>query len=278
MFEIFSLVPRYYPPMAQFPFESAAIPEWTRASQGAVTFAGTPAVFRSNVHAFVGLRLVHLTEVEQMADDWVNAKMQNYKRRFDQYSSFLNTMVRVVAEKDVETTAAMWNEIDQVEANEAFTCVLCEREPYPKERGMNLATRAQNYYGLNSSALDTVQIRDRRVVGRDHQLAWEASPSGRCRSCGNPTISQVDHDRLRRMIKTNQDLFNVKPEYQNTLDVMKPLWASRILIGAKGVADHIVPWSKGGTTTPENLANVCAGCNYSRNDASLNLLRVAAYA
>jgi hypothetical protein len=66
------------------------------------------------------------------------------------------------------------------------------------------------------------------------------------------------------------------------------------------VADHITPWSQGGVgdarklvssdaartrsfraastggpTTPDNLANACAGCSYSRADTSFDVARVA---
>lgn len=31
-------------------------------------------------------------------------------------------------------------------------------------------------------------------------------------------------------------------------------------------ADHILPWSKGGKTTPENCQMLCVACNRSKGD------------
>ena len=56
-----------------------------------------------------------------------------------------------------------------------------------------------------------------------------------------------------------------------------PLWSRRILIAAKGVADHIVPWSHGGPSHIDNLVNVCAACNYSRGTVLHDTVRAAAY-
>ncbi len=34
----------------------------------------------------------------------------------------------------------------------------------------------------------------------------------------------------------------------------------------KGYVDHIVPWSKGGKTVPENLQMLCRRCNALKSD------------
>ena len=98
------------------------------------------------------------------------------------------------------------------------------------------------------------------------------------------TVADAQNERVRPLLnrlevagRANADLFDLEPSYTQTNGKEAPIWSSRVLIAAKGVADHIVPWSHTGRTHPANLANVCAGCNYSRSDTSLDTVRVAAY-
>lgn len=258
------------------PWDSVAIPPWTRANEGTKTPGGQPAVFRSHTHAWIALRLVFLADVAGQSPAEVAGRAELYRQRFERYRQHLDDMRSIVAlmDDDLSAAAQRWNSIDQPAANAAFTTVICEQEWSPK---INLATMALKHFGLGPAASVPTEKRDRRIAARDHRAAWQASPGGICRSCGNPTISQNQHDRLRKIMRSHPDLFDLTPSYVQSSGKLAPLWSSRLLIAAKGVADHIHPWSCGGRTAPENLANVCAGCNYSRNDAPIEPVRIAAY-
>ena len=262
-------------PNSADPWNSPAIPLWTRAETGALTPNGSPAVFRSNTHAWIALRLVYLSEVAGFSDDQIEERTATYQKQWERYVRHLEDMRNIagVFETDLKAAAVQWNFIDQEDANKAFTAMLCEREGFPK---VNLGTLAQRHFGL-TTAVSATSGRDEKVSPRHHQDAWLDSPNGKCRSCGSPTISQRQHDRLRKTLRSNPQLFNLKPMYQQVSGKLAPLWSARLLIAAKGVADHVKTWSSGGRTSPDNLKNVCSACNYSRNDASLDIMRVAAY-
>ena len=258
------------------PWTSAAIPPWTRAAAGATTPGGRPAVFRSHTHAWIALRLVYLADVVGQTPEEITQRTELYRLHLERYGQHLDDMraIAKLIDGDLPAAAQRWNSIDQHAANAAFTAMICEQEFSPK---INLATMALKHFGLGPVASVPIDKRDRKISARDHQAAWNASPGGVCRSCGSPTISQSQHDRLRKIMSSRPDLFDLAPSYQQSSDKSAPLWSSRLLIAAKGVADHIDPWSRGGRTAPANLANVCAGCNYSRNDAPIELVRIAAY-
>ena len=98
-----------------------------------------------------------------------------------------------------------------------------------------------------------------------------------CQSCGTVTISQHQHDELRKKLRAHPDRSDLTPTYVQHNGNVTPLWSNRVLIAAKGVADHVNAWSQGGRTAHDNLANVCAGCNYSRSDSSLDSVGIARY-
>lgn len=258
------------------PWASAVIPAWTRADDGTRTPCGEPAIFRSSTHAWIALRLVYLAEVIGQSDAEIRVRAVSYRQQFDRYRQHLDDMrvITALIVDDLPAAGERWNGIDQRAANAAFTTMLCEQEAFP---AVNIATLAYRHFGLGFASPVPVDRRDRRITPRDHEDAWAVSANGNCKSCGNPTISPREHKKLRQVMRANPDLFDLKPTYVQRSGAIAPLWSSRLLIAAKGVADHIEPWSRGGRTAPDNLANVCAACNYSRNDVSLDILRVAAY-
>ncbi|MEQ1873947.1 MAG: HNH endonuclease [Ilumatobacteraceae bacterium] len=258
------------------PWDSTAIPSWTRAVDGARTPSGAPPVFRSTTHAWIALRLVYLADVAHLPPEEVAAATARYLHAWDTYVHLLEEIRRISAQadEDIRVAAAQWNSIDQVAANDAVTAMQCEREPYPT---WNLATVALRHFGLGPAPSISMEERDRKLSPLDNQAAWNASLGGRCRSCGVVTISQGQHDRLRKVLRTHPTLFDLTPSYPQKSGTVAPLWSSRLLIASKGVADHVSPWSSGGRTSADNMANLCAACNYSRSNTSLDVTRVAAY-
>lgn len=255
---------------------SPAIPDWTRAAPGALTPSGERAVFRSSPHAWVALRLVYLAEVARVPEDKLAATERRYRtawHRYVRHGAVMSTVASLI-EQNIEAAAAVWNAIDQMAVNVAYTTMGGEKEPFPK---INLSTVAGNHFGLVTVRPDTAVERDRKLRPSDHQAAWEAAPGGVCQSSGTPTVSQRHYDQLKRVLPAHPDLFDLSPTYRQTTGRNAPLWRERVALPAKGVADHVIPWAHGGRTAPHNLVNVCAACNYSRNDTSLDVIRVAAY-
>ena len=262
---------------ASTPWTSAAIPAWTRASAGALTPRGSPAVFTSSAHAWFGLRLVYLAEVADVPRVLIMETEERYRRAWERFVRHGDEMQRLAAviDQDLDAAVALWNEINQAEVDAAFSTAMCEREPLPR---VNVATLAMRHFGLEPTPSVSTEARDRKVSKSDNETAWRSSPGGLCKSCSTPTISQRQHDRIGKILRDHTDMFDLTPTFMQTNGKEAPLWSKRILIAAKGVADHIVPRAHGGKISPDNIANVCAACNYSRGNVSLDLMRVAAYA
>lgn len=263
------------------PWESAHVPGWTRAPEGSLTSDGQPATFRSSTHAWFAIRLVYLAEVAGLDEEVVLATRGKYERAWNRYVRHGHDMQRLVAlaSGPLEIAADLWNGLKQAEIDEAFSTAICEREPHPADghgRRINLASVAERCYGLRQDHPPLGRPRDRKLRKSDSQAAWEAAEGGRCLACDTPTISQLQYDALRKVLRSGSHLFDLTPTYRQRNGVEAPLWSQRVLIAAKGVADHVIPWSHGGRTSAENLANVCAACNYSRGDGLLHAFRVAA--
>ena len=258
------------------PWASTVIPQWTLAPEGAKTPLGSPAVFRSSPHAWFALRLVYLAEFAMEPAEVVAERAERYRRSWDRFVRHGAEMQLLAAfiDNDLDAAATIWNAVNQPEVDGAFSAVICERELSPK---VNLATLALKHFQLGPQSSKAMVRRDRKLTPNDNEAAWQAAPGGACQGCGTPTISQSRYNRLRRVLAAHGELFDITPTYRQTNGRTAPLWSNRVLIAAKGVADHEVPWSQGGRTSPENLANVCAGCNYSRHNTSLDVARVAAY-
>lgn len=249
---------------------------WTRARDGTMTPSGQPAIFRSSPHAWIALRLVYLADVAGTSADVVAQTEERYRRSWDTFVRHGAVMQSLTAliDTNLDAAVALWNAVDQHAVDAAFSTVICEREPFPRT---NLATVALSHFGLDALRPEHVEVLDRKLTSTDNEFAWALSPGGACRSCATPTISQRQHDRIKRTLRSHPDVFDLAPSYRQTNGRDAPLWSNRILIAAKGVADHVVPWSHGGRTSPDNLANVCAACNYSRSNTSLDVIRIAAY-
>lgn len=85
----------------------------------------------------------------------------------------------------------------------------------------------------------------------------------KCRYCGNKLISQ---DFFRLFIKKlNSDLFKRGETNLTTHGIIHIAWP---------VADHVIPWNKGGQTNLENLVSSCATCNYGKDGYTIEQMGV----
>jgi HNH endonuclease len=100
---------------------------------------------------------------------------------------------------------------------------------------------------------------------------------GMCNGCGMLTISDAQRNRLHKAMRKYSDVFDLGPMYLEA-DGKKqaPLWKQATIV-AKGVAEHVKPWSRGGATDASNLTNCCSCCNYTRGDTDLSAMGAPAY-
>lgn len=255
----------------------ALIPKDWLADPGRTTPAGDPATYRSSIHALMALRLRYRCDVMHETQAELAAARDRYQtswERFNQNGFDMQEIVRLVGEGDVDGAAALWNTLDQHAVDGAYRCVIGEREQVP-EGGVNLMTHVWREYDLEPAVVAD-ELRDRELRDSDSEEAWQRSVHGRCNGCGTPTISTEQRRRLHVLMESASSAFDLTPVYRQHSGAEATLWKS-ITIAAKGVADHIVPWSLGGRTDPSNLTNACSGCNYSRQHATLDSMGVQAY-
>ncbi len=82
-----------------------------------------------------------------------------------------------------------------------------------------------------------------------------------CRYCGGKLISQ---EFLKTFIKRlNSPLFSRGETNLNTHGIIHLTWP---------VADHVIPWNKGGRTSLDNLVSSCAPCNYGKDGYTIEQL------
>jgi HNH endonuclease len=89
-------------------------------------------------------------------------------------------------------------------------------------------------------------------------------------------VKPSERTQLHRTMQDSADFFDIaqtRVQGDGRAGGLYPV----VTIAAKGVAEHVIPWSQGGRTGPSNLTNCCAGCNYTRLDASLDAMSVATY-
>ena len=85
----------------------------------------------------------------------------------------------------------------------------------------------------------------------------------KCRYCGDRLISQ---NFMRLFIKKiNTSLFQRGKSNLTTHGIIHLYWP---------VADHVIPWSKGGLTNLENLVSSCATCNYGKAGYTIEQLGI----
>jgi 5-methylcytosine-specific restriction endonuclease McrA len=85
----------------------------------------------------------------------------------------------------------------------------------------------------------------------------------KCRYCGNKLISQ---DFFRLFIKKlNSNLFKRGKTNLTTHGIIHIAWP---------VADHVIPWNRGGQTSLDNLVSSCAPCNYGKDGYTIEQIGI----
>ena len=119
---------------------------------------------------------------------------------------------------------------------------------------------------LNITPPETIDISLRdpvRSPAKIQQKVFERD-SYHCRYCGGKLISQ---EFLRTFIKSlNSPLFSRGETNLSTHGIIHITWP---------VADHVIPWNKGGRTSLVNLVSSCAPCNYGKDGYTIEQLGIA---
>lgn len=116
---------------------------------------------------------------------------------------------------------------------------------------------------LNRPPLPTIEISQRDSVRSPAKIQNEVflRDSYHCRYCGGKLISQ---EFTRKFIKNlDNSLFKRGETNLTTHGIIHITWP---------VADHVIPWNKGGKTNLENLVSSCAPCNYGKDGYTIEQL------
>jgi 5-methylcytosine-specific restriction endonuclease McrA len=116
---------------------------------------------------------------------------------------------------------------------------------------------------LNIPPPETIDIDLRDPVRSPAKLQKQVfeRDSYHCRYCGGKLISQ---EFLKTFIKRlNSPLFSRGETNLNTHGIIHLTWP---------VADHVIPWNKGGRTSLDNLVSSCAPCNYGKDGYTIEQL------
>lgn len=208
-------------------------------------------------------------------------RVARYTEAWDTYVEHgerMQSVVQLLERGDLHASADAWRRVDQKKVDCAYRAVIGEREEY--REGMSLLQQARKHFGLLPPPPipgDAPVVRDRRIRPSDSNEAWGRSTAGLCTGCGTTTISHSQRAKLHAAFRRHGDLFGPFPTRDQRNGAKVACWP-QVTIAAKGVAEHINPWSQGGATNAGNLTNACAACNYSRGDTSMDLAGVAAYA
>jgi 5-methylcytosine-specific restriction endonuclease McrA len=116
---------------------------------------------------------------------------------------------------------------------------------------------------LNIPPPETIDIDLRDPVRSPAKLQKQVfeRDSYHCRYCGGKLISQ---EFLKTFIKSlKSPLFSRGESNLNTHGIIHLTWP---------VADHVIPWNKGGRTSLDNLVSSCAPCNYGKDGYTIEQL------
>jgi 5-methylcytosine-specific restriction endonuclease McrA len=116
---------------------------------------------------------------------------------------------------------------------------------------------------LNIPPPETIDIDLRDPIRSPAKLQKQVfeRDSYHCRYCGGKLISQ---EFLITFIKRlNSPLFSRGETNLNTHGIIHLTWP---------VADHVIPWNKGGRTSLDNLVSSCAPCNYGKDGYTIKQL------
>lgn len=148
-------------------------------------------------------------------------------------------------------------------------CAVCEKElPYEKFSKMN-----ENRDGYNSSCRECESIRNRKYQLRPevkekrakYQKKWRkryyATPAGKAMN--------AKHLNLRRSRKENTIYNYSDGTWQETLEFFNHKCAYCGQSNKPLTQEHIIPLSKGGYYTKQNIIPACHFCNTSKKDRNL---------
>lgn len=108
-----------------------------------------------------------------------------------------------------------------------------------------------------------ISLRDRIRSPQKIQDAVFERDGYKCRYCGNKLLSQLF---IRLFIKKlGSQLFQRGETNVTTHGIIHIAWP---------VADHVIPWNKGGRTNMENLVSSCATCNYGKDGYTIEQLGI----
>ena len=96
-----------------------------------------------------------------------------------------------------------------------------------------------------------------RMPSRVEQNALHARDGYYCRFCGIPVIRKQVRERLRKLYPDVQIWGKTNKAQHAALQCM---WAQY---------DHLLPHSRGGSNSPDNIVVTCAPCNYGRMQYTL---------
>jgi hypothetical protein len=101
-----------------------------------------------------------------------------------------------------------------------------------------------------------------------------------CRYCGIPVVTRWKNGDVPRLVTAMPDLTPTVRVDRGELNGSGKGGALRKVDQGKwlwqlAVADHVVPASRHGATTLDNLVTACAGCNYEKMNFTLAQLGVA---
>jgi 5-methylcytosine-specific restriction endonuclease McrA len=116
---------------------------------------------------------------------------------------------------------------------------------------------------LKIPSLPTIDISQRDSVRSPAKIQNEVflRDSYHCRYCGGKLLSQ---EFIRMFInKIDSPLFKRGETNLTTHGIIHITWP---------VADHVIPWNKGGKTSLENLVSACAPCNYGKDGYTIKQL------
>ncbi len=119
---------------------------------------------------------------------------------------------------------------------------------------------------INLKLGDKLLIEDRYPVRSPARLQNEVfrRDGYRCRYCRNRLIDQGFLKNFAK--KINSPVFVRGSSNLTSHAIIHLTWP---------VADHVIPWSRGGATTLDNLVASCAPCNYGKADYTIEQLGIS---
>lgn len=131
------------------------------------------------------------------------------------------------------------------------------------EHGQMSGRHRKNILNVNPPLAIPIELRDSIRSPKRIQKSVFLRDGYRCRYCGTKLISQ---DFMRLFIKKlNSSSFQLGKTNLTRHGILHITWP---------VADHVIPWNKGGRTDLTNLVSSCATCNYGKDGYTIEQLGI----